>query len=72
MSFLAGRGTVLQLAFAQLFYSSVIIMVFASAGIVGLTIAPDRSLATLPPSAFYVGSILSTIPASFLMQRFGR
>ena len=72
MSFLAGRGTVLQLAFAQLFYSSVIIMVFASAGIVGLTIAPDRSLATLPPSAFYVGSILSTIPASFLMQRIGR
>jgi MFS family permease len=72
VSFLAGRGTVLQLAFAQLFYSSVIIMVFASAGIVGLSIAPDRSLATLPPSAFYVGSILSTIPASFLMQRFGR
>jgi MFS family permease len=72
VSFLAGRGTVLQLAFAQLFYSSVIIMVFASAGIVGLTIAPDRGLATLPPSAFYVGSIISTIPASFLMQRFGR
>ena len=66
------RLTILRLAFAQLFYSSVIIMVFASAGIVGLTLAPDRSLATLPPSAFYVGSILSTIPASFLMQRFGR
>jgi len=63
---------VLQLALAQLFYSSVIIMVFASAGIVGLTLAPDRSLATLPPSALYVGSILSTLPASFLMQRFGR
>ena len=62
----------LQLALAQLFYSSVIIMVFASAGIVGLTLAPDRSLATLPPSALYVGSILSTLPASFLMQRFGR
>ncbi|MDE2384201.1 MAG: MFS transporter [Alphaproteobacteria bacterium] len=72
MSVLAGRGTILQLAFAQLFYSSVIIMVFASAGIVGLTLAPERGLATLPPSAFYVGSILSTIPASFLMQRFGR
>ncbi len=68
----ASRVTILRLAFAQLFYSSVIIMVFASAGIVGLTIAPDRSLATLPPSAFYVGSILSTIPASFLMRRFGR
>ena len=72
MKLLAGRGTILSLAFAQLFYSSVIIMVFASAGIVGLTLAPDRSLATLPPSAFYVGSILSTIPASYLMQRYGR
>jgi MFS family permease len=72
VSFLAGRGTILQLALAQLFYSSVTIMVIASAGIVGLTLAPDRSMATLPPSAFYLGSILSTIPASFLMQRHGR
>ena len=66
------RKTILRLAVAQSLYSSVIILVFATAGIVGLTLAPDRSLATLPPSAFYVGSILSTIPASFLMQRFGR
>lgn len=72
MSLSASRITILRLAFAQLFYSSVIIMVFATSGIVGLTIAPDRSLSTLPPSAFYLGSILSTIPASFLMQRFGR
>nr|WP_281432926.1 MFS transporter [Aestuariivirga litoralis] len=60
------------MAIAQSLYSSVIIIVFATAGLVGLTIAPERALATLPPSAFYVGSILSTLPASFLMQRFGR
>lgn len=68
----ASRLTILRLAIAQALYSSVTIIVFATAGIVGLTIAPDRSFATLPLSCFALGSLLSTIPASYLMRHFGR
>ena len=66
------RITILRLAVAQALYSSVTIIMFASAGIVGLSIAPDRSWATLPLSFFALGSLLSTIPASFMMRSFGR
>lgn len=68
----ASRITILRLAIAQALYSSVTIIIFATAGIVGLTIAPDRSLATLPLSCFALGSMLSTIPASYAMKVFGR
>ncbi len=68
----ASRLTILRLAIAQSLYSCVTIIVFATAGIVGLTIAPDRSWATLPLSCFALGSLLSTIPASHLMRLFGR
>ncbi len=66
------RLTILRLAIAQSFYSCVTIILFATAGIVGLTIAPDRSWATLPLSCFALGSLLSTVPASYLMRSFGR
>ncbi len=68
----ASRGTILGLAIAQSLYSCVTIILFATAGIVGLTIAPDRSWATLPLSCFALGSLLSTVPASYLMRSFGR
>ena len=68
----ASRRTIFRLAIAQSLYSCVTIIVFATAGIVGLTIAPDRSWATLPLSCFALGSLISTIPASFLMRHFGR
>ncbi len=68
----ASRSTILGLAIAQSLYSCVTIILFATAGIVGLTIAPDRSWATLPLSCFALGSLLSTVPASYLMRSFGR
>ncbi len=68
----ATRLTLLRLAIAQALYSSVTIILFATAGIVGLTIAPDRSWATLPLSCFALGSLLATIPASYLMRHLGR
>ena len=68
----ATRVTLLRLAVAQALYSSVTIMLFATAGIVGLTIAPNRGWATLPLSCFALGSLLSTIPASYLMRQLGR
>ncbi|MEO9169522.1 MAG: MFS transporter [Aestuariivirga sp.] len=66
------RITIARLAIAQSLYSCVTIITFATAGIVGLTIAPDRGFATLPLSCFALGSMVVTIPASFLMRRFGR
>ena len=68
----AAKRTVLLLAVAQALYSSCIITVFSTAGLVGLTIAPSQDLATLPITTFVLGSMFTTIPASLLMQRFGR
>jgi MFS family permease len=66
------RQTVFRLAVAQALYSCCIITVFSTAGLVGLTIAPDQSLATLPITTFVIGSMATTIPASFMMRRWGR
>jgi MFS family permease len=38
----------------------------------GLSLAPSRSLATLPYAAFYIGAALASLPASLLMASFGR
>ena len=66
------RTTILLLAIAQALYSCCIITVFSTAGLVGLMIAPSKAWATLPITTFVVGSMATTIPASFLMRRFGR
>ncbi len=72
MKVLQGRGTIFLLALAQACYSCSVLIIFSTASLVGLTIAPDRSLATLPITSFVVGAMLATVPASYLMQRFGR
>ena len=41
-------------------------------GIVGARIAPDASWATLPLAIMIIGVACATIPASYLMSRFGR
>lgn len=41
-------------------------------GIVGHMIADDKSLATLPVSTYVLGTLLTTVPASMFMRRFGR
>ena len=41
-------------------------------GLAGFALAADKGLATLPVTAQVIGSALSTIPASLLMQRIGR
>src|SRR5690606_10155952 len=47
---------------------------FGTGGLVGLSLLPpgQASLATLPVTAFVVGSALASIPAALLMQRVGR
>lgn len=66
------RRTILLLAVAQALYSSCAITVFATAGLVGLEIAPTPGYATLPITTFVLGAMFTTVPASLLMQRIGR
>lgn len=66
------KRTILLLAVAQALYSSCIITVFATAGLVGLNIAPTPAWATLPITTFVLGAMFTTVPASMLMQRLGR
>jgi predicted MFS family arabinose efflux permease len=66
------RRNILLLAVAQALYSSCIIIVFATAALVGLQIAPSPGYATYPVTCFVLGAMFTTIPASFAMQRFGR
>jgi MFS family permease len=66
------RRNILLLAVAQALYSSCIIIVFATAALVGLKIAPSPGYATYPVTSFVLGAMFTTIPASFAMQRFGR
>ena len=47
-------------------------MVVFIGGIVGVQLAPDPTLATLPVAALVIGTALAVIPVARLMQRFGR
>jgi len=38
----------------------------------GYALAPDKALATLPVTAYFVGSMITTLPLSFMMKRYGR
>lgn len=49
--------------------NSVLITVNALAG---LALAPDKGLATVPLTTYFLGSALTTVPMSLLMKRFGR
>jgi MFS family permease len=67
-----GKQTVFLLAVAQALYSCCTITVFSTAGLVGLAMAPSIGLATVPITTFVIGSMATTIPASFLMRKWGR
>ncbi len=47
-------------------------LLIASSALVGLRLATDKSLATLPLALQFLTSMLTTIPASFLMKAVGR
>ena len=66
------RRNAVILALGQALYSSATIIMFTTAGLVGVQIAPAKGWATLPISAFVVGTALSTVPASLLMRKIGR
>jgi predicted MFS family arabinose efflux permease len=66
------RRNAIILALGQAFYSSATVIMFTTAGLIGVQIAPSKGWATLPISAFVVGTALSTVPASLLMRQIGR
>lgn len=69
---LARRNAVV-LALAQSFGGAQATIVFAAGGLAGFyLLGADKSLATLPPTFFLVGTASGTVPAALLMRRIGR
>ncbi|MEM8768273.1 MAG: MFS transporter, partial [Pseudomonadota bacterium] len=60
------------LCFAQCMFVTGTVLLVTLGGIVGSELAPSAVLTTLPMSLMVVGTALATVPASLLMQRFGR
>lgn len=48
------------------------IMLVSINGLLGLQLASDKRLATLPITTYVIGATLATLPAAFFMKRFGR
>ena len=68
----AARKTVALLSACQALLFTNSVTLIAINGLAGYALAADKGLATLPVTAQLIGSALSTIPASLLMQRIGR
>lgn len=66
------RKNVFRLAAAQALAGANASVVFATAAIVGSTMAPDKSLATLPVTMFVVGMAAGTLPTGAISRRYGR
>jgi predicted MFS family arabinose efflux permease len=66
------RRNAVVLAIGQALYGSATVIMFTTAGLIGVQIAPSKAWATLPISAFVIGTAVTTIPAAMLMKRIGR
>lgn len=60
------------LAVCQALMMSAASLIIATAALVGVSLAEDKSLATLPLAAQFIAIMLTSIPAAMLMQRIGR
>lgn len=65
-------STVLLFSSAQALFQTGSILVMALSGLVGLEIAPEKSLATLPIAMISVGTVLMMILASLIIKRWAR
>lgn len=63
---------VLLLATAQALFQTASVMVMAVGGLAGALVTGDPRLATAPIAAMFLGTALSTVPASMWMARVGR
>ena len=66
------RGQVLLLAAAQALFQTASVMVMAVGGLAGALVTGDPRLATAPIAAMFLGTAVSTVPASMWMARVGR
>lgn len=66
------RRNVLRLAAAQALFQTFAVMVLTVSGLVGLKLAPSKGLATLPIAMSMLTAAVTLIPASLLMQKYGR
>lgn len=66
------KQNVALLSACQALFQSILIINLIASGFVGLKLAGDKSLATLPIAMLIVSTTVLMIPASFFMQRFGR
>ena len=66
------RSNVVRLAAAQALTGANSAVIFATGSIVGATLAPDISLATVPISMYVVGLAAGTLPTGAISRRYGR
>jgi MFS family permease len=66
------RSNVVRLAAAQALTGANAAVIFATGSIVGATLAPDISFATLPISMYVVGLAAGTLPTGAISRRYGR
>ncbi len=66
------KRNVLLLAICQALLVTGNVVLISTAALVGLGLSPRPAFATLPIALYFLAVMLTTIPASFLMQRIGR
>src|SRR2546429_7190306 len=66
------RGNVLRLAAAQALTGANSAVIFATGSIVGATLAPSISLATVPLSMYVLGLASGTLPTGAISRAYGR
>lgn len=68
----SGRAAIWRLTVAQALVGAHSTIIFATGAVLGATMAPDDSLATLPISVFVAGMAASTLPSGVVAERYGR
>src|SRR5258708_35948605 len=66
------RSNVIRLAAAQALTGANSAVIFATGSIIGATLAPDVSLATVPISIYVVGLAAGTLPTGAISRAYGR
>jgi len=66
------RGNVVRLAAAQALTGANSAVIFATGSIIGATLAPNVSLATVPLSMYVLGMASGTLPTGWISRAYGR
>ncbi|AUG52820.1 MFS transporter [Thalassospira marina] len=66
------RRNVIVLSLCVALSASAMSLLFTVAAVIGYSLAPDKSLSTLPVSATMIAMLVTTAPAAFMMKRYGR